>query len=186
MGSRPRRGAIAWLLAALALSAAALADTRESRDPYLGQLAGQWDMLATVPGKPAWHQHGEGRWVLEHGWLLLHIIDLGHPPAYEASVYLGLDRKAGDYIAHWLDRFGAAGARVVGSGRREGQKLVLLFPYAEGAFRDTLVVAADGNSATLLLESQEKDGSWSTFASYRMTRMPQSPAAPPGGASRGP
>ena len=72
------------------------------------------------------------------------------------------------------------------AGRREGQKLVLLFPYAEGAFRDTLVVAADGNFATLLLESQEKDGSWSTFASYRMTRMPQSPAAPPGGASRGP
>ena len=92
MGSRPRRGAIAWLLAALALSAAALADTRESRDPYLGQLAGQRDML----------------------------------------------------------------------------------------------VAADGNSATLLLESQEKDGSWSTFARYRMTRIPQSPAAPPGGASRGP
>jgi hypothetical protein len=48
--------------------------------------------------------------------------------------------------------------------------LVLLFPYAEGAFRDTFTLAADGSSGTLLLESQQPDGHWSTFADYRLAR----------------
>jgi hypothetical protein len=91
----------------------------------------------------------------------------------------GFDPKGGDYIAHWLDQFGAAGARVVATGKRDGQTLVLLFPYTEGQFRDTLTLAADGSSGTLLLESQEKDGSWSTFASYTLTR-PQGARVPRG------
>jgi hypothetical protein len=42
--------------------------------------------------------------------------------------------------------------------------------YAEGAFRDTFTLAADGSSGSLLIEAQEKDGGWSTFASYTLTR----------------
>jgi hypothetical protein len=38
--------------------------------------------------------------------------------------------------------------------------------------RDTLTLAADGASGTLLLESEEKDGGWSTLACYRMRRLP--------------
>ena len=70
-------------------------------------------------------------------------------------MFLGFDAKAGDYIAHWLDQFGAAGARVVATGHREGQTLVLLFPYQGSPFRDTLTLAADGSSGTLLLEAQK-------------------------------
>jgi hypothetical protein len=39
-----------------------------------------------------------------------------------------------------------------------------------GAFRDTLSLAEDGGSGSLLLEAQQQDGSWSTFASYQLTR----------------
>jgi hypothetical protein len=77
-------------------------------------------------------------------------------PGYEASVYFGYDDHAHDYIAHWLEQFGAAGARVVATGRRDGQTLVLAFPYPEGALRDALELAADGNSGSLLLESQDE------------------------------
>jgi hypothetical protein len=55
-------------------------------------------------------------------------------PTYEADLFLGYDRQADDYIGHWLDRFGAAGARVVASGKRQGETLVIQFPYAEAAF----------------------------------------------------
>jgi hypothetical protein len=48
---------------------------------------------------------------------------------------------------------------------------VLLFPYEEGAFRDTLTLANDGRSGSLLIESQEKDGHWLQFASYTLTRV---------------
>jgi hypothetical protein len=156
---------------ALALSGglAAAAPTAQPADPFLADLAGKWDMVGTVRGK-AVHHHGEGRWVLKGSWLCLSIVDAASPPGYVASVYLGFDTRQHDYIAHWLDQFGAAGARVVATGRREGRTLVLLFPYAEGAFRDTLTLATGGGGGTLRLESQQKDGSWSTFASYRLTR----------------
>jgi hypothetical protein len=158
----------ALLLAALVPLAAAAEPPAATR--YLAQLAGHWDLVGTVLGKPA-HYHGQGSWVLNGGWLRFSMIDVASPPRYEAQLYLGYDAKAGDYIAHWLDRFGAAGARVVATGQRTERTLVLLFPYAEGAFRDTLTLAGDSDSGTLLLEAQGKDGGWSTFASYRLRRV---------------
>lgn len=35
----------------------------------------------------------------------------GAVPTYEADLFLGYDPHARDYVGHWLDRFGAAGAR---------------------------------------------------------------------------
>jgi hypothetical protein len=98
------------------------------------------------------------------------MIDAATPARYEAQVFIGFDPKAHDYVAHWLDRFGAAGARVVAQGERQGERLVLNFPYAEGAFRDTFTWLPASHSWTLLLESQGANGSWSTFASYTLTR----------------
>jgi len=145
------------------------AQPQGAHDPYLQQLTGRWDMTGTLLGKPL-HQRGEGSWLLKDGWLCFTIIDAQVPPAYQAAVYIGFDPKAGDYVAHWLDQFGAAGARVVGTGHRDGRRLVLEFPYREGAFRDTFSMEPDGERGTLLLESQEADGHWSTFASYQLRR----------------
>jgi hypothetical protein len=136
---------------------------------FLAQLGGDWDMNGSVLGKPA-HYRAHGAWVLNGAWLELSMLDVGRPPAYEADLYIGYDATAQDYVAHWLDRFGAAGARVVATGERHGRTLVLHFPYPDGAFRDTLTLAGDSASGTLLIEAQKTDGSWSTFASYRMQR----------------
>jgi len=65
---------------------------------------------------------------------------------------------------------------VVATGERHERTLVLHFPYAEGTFRDTLTLAGDSASGTLLIEAQRADGSWSTFAAYRMRRS-AAPAA---------
>ena len=162
---------VAVLGALLALSAtiAAAGPARAARDPFLAQLIGHWDLRGTVRGTPVRYR-GEAAWVLHGAWVRLALIDRARPPGYQAEVYLALDPKRGDYIGHWLDQFGAAGARVVATGHRDGQALVLSFPYEEGAFRDTLMLATDGASGRLLLESQNADGSWSTFASYTLTR----------------
>jgi hypothetical protein len=162
------------------LALAALAPAGTAAEPpeatrFLGQLNGEWDMTGTVLGKPA-HYRAHGAWVLNGAWLELSMVDVGRPPAYQADLYIGYDATAQDYIAHWLDRFGAAGARVVASGERHERTLVLHFPYAEGAFRDTLTLAGDSASGTLLIEAQRADGSWSTFAAYRMRRS-AAPAA---------
>jgi hypothetical protein len=154
---------VAWV------AAAAPAAEPAAADPFLARLEGDWDLTGSVRGESV-HQHAACRWVLKGGWLRFALTDLAQPPGYEASVFFSYDARAGDYIVHWLDQFGAAGARVVGSGHRDGETLVFGFPYAEGAFRDTLTLAADGRHGTLLIEQQGKDGGWSTFASYRLVR----------------
>jgi hypothetical protein len=138
-------------------------------DLYLNGLQGDWDMIGRVRGRPV-RYHAQGERVLQGGFLRLHMIDADTPPKYEADVFIGFDAKAGDYVAHWLDRFGAAGARVVATGKRDGQRLAISFPYAEGAFRDTFTFDPKAGAWSLLLESQEPDGAWSTFASYTLAR----------------
>ena len=170
-----RPGRAALCLAALLLGTsggpvAYAASPISGDEAYLDALAGAWDMAGTVLGKPV-RYHARGERVLQGGFLRLHMIDAAAAPTYEADVFIGFDAHTGDYVAHWLDRFGAAGARVAATGRRDGQHLVIVFPYAAGAFRDTFALAAGSGSWTLLIESQAPDGTWSTFASYTLVRL---------------
>jgi hypothetical protein len=138
----------------------------------LDGLQGKWVMDGTMGGAPV-HYVAQGQRVLNGGFLKFRMIDAASPPQYQAEVFIGFDRKANEYIAHWLDQFGAAGARVVAHGERHGTQLVLNFPYAEGAFRDTFTWRPESASWTLLLETQHADGAWSTFSSYTLTRSPR-------------
>ena len=137
-------------------------------ETFLTGLQGNWMMVGTLGGKSVLYR-ADGERVLQGGFLKLHMIDIDSPPQYEADAFLGFDPKAGDYIAHWLDRFGAPGARVIGQGKRNGEQLVISFPYADGAFRDTFTWRPATKSWALLLESQASNGAWSTFASYTLT-----------------
>jgi len=138
-------------------------------DAYLDRLRGTWNMSGTFGDTPV-RYHASAERVLQGGFLRLHMIDAAPNPQYEADVFIGFDAQRHDFIAHWLDRFGAAGARVVGSGKRDGQQLVVIFPYVSGAFRDTFTFLSDKAAWSLLLEAQKPDGTWSTFATYTLTR----------------
>lgn len=147
-----------------------LADAKDARSPdnaYLDALRGDWDMTGALLGKPVKY-HARGQRVLNGGFLLLHMIDAADPPTYEADLFLGYDPHADDYIGHWLDRFGAAGARVVASGKRQGKTLVIQFPYAEGPFKDTFVYDPTTDTWSLLIESQKPGGEWANFARYTL------------------
>ena len=161
-------GLLAWVL--LTSAATSLVAEPSPDDAYLDDLRGQWIMQGTFGDKPV--KYGAvGERVMEGAWLRLQMVDTAKPPQYKADVFFGYDAKAGDFIIHWLDQFGAAGARVVGTGRRDGEKLVFTFPYAEGLFRDTLRRDKPAGMWTLLLESQRKDGTWSTFANFKLMRL---------------
>lgn len=136
---------------------------------YLDGLLGAWDMVGTVRGQPVRYR-AQGERVLQGTFLRLHMVDVEVPPRYEAEVFIGFDASAGDYVTHWLDRFGAGGARVVATGKREGERLVIVFPYAENPFRDTFTFEPNARTWSLLLEAQGRDGSWSTFAAYKLVR----------------
>jgi hypothetical protein len=98
--------------------------------------------------------------------------DAAATPIYEADVYLGFDARQNDYIVHWLDRFGAAGARVVGTGKREGSVLTVIIPYKESDFRDTFDWREKSGTWLPTIENQNKDGTWSVFAHYSMVPEP--------------
>ena len=143
------------------------ADAPSADNAYLDALKGDWDMTGTLLGKPVKY-NARGQRVLHGGFLRLHMIDAADVPTYEADLFLGYDAHADDYIGHWLDRFGAAGARVVANGKRQGKTLVIQFPYAEAAFKDTFVYDPNNDAWSLLIESQKPGGEWSQFARYTL------------------
>lgn len=143
------------------------AEARSTDAAYLDALQGDWDMSGTLLGKPV-RYHARGERVLQGGFLCLHMIDAAEAPTYEADLFLGYDARADDYIGHWLDRFGAAGARVVASGKRQGETLIIQFPYADAAFKDTFVYDPKSHAWSLLIESQKPGGGWSNFATYSL------------------
>ena len=145
---------------------------RSVDDAFLDGLQGKWEMTGTLLGKPVRYD-ARGERVLQGGFLRLHMIDAAKVPTYEADLFIGYDPRADDFIGHWLDRFGAAGPRVVAKGKRTGETLVMEFPYAEAAFRDTFVYDPQSREWSLLIESQKLGGVWSQFAFYTMHRPRQ-------------
>jgi len=157
-------------LCILALAAPALAEGPPPlQDPFLDALAGRWTLHGTVMGKPVVNTI-EARWVLGHQFLRLHLTDVANPPSYEALIFLGIDAKTSQYIAHWLDISGAGPSKVLGSGNRTGATLVLLFDYLGVTFRDTFTLDRTAGTWNLLIESHPEGKPWSTFASYTARR----------------
>ncbi len=48
-------------------------------------------------------------------------------------------------------------------------RIVILYPYADGTFRNTFAWTAATRSWTLLIESQQANGRWTAFASNTLT-----------------
>ena len=154
---------------ALAVSCACASSAPDADDAFLEAMIGDWSIEGVTLGKPI-HYALRGERILAGGFLRLQLRDKAKPPQYQADFFLGYDKAKHDYIGHWLDQYGAAGARVVAEGHRDGNTLVLLFPYADAPFRDTFTYDPGKRAWTWLLESQEKNGTWSTFAKYDVRR----------------
>lgn len=148
--------------------AAPATQERVADDAFLDGFAGDWMMDGQVMGETArYRAHGER--VLDGAWLEFHMTDANKtPPEYEARVFIGWDNEAHDYVAHWLDDFGAGGARVAATGRREENTLTIDYPYANGVFRNIWVREEAG--WTLTIEAHQPDGSWRNFAHYQVRR----------------
>ncbi len=159
--------AVPLVAAPFVLAANATSFAPPPDESFLDQLVGTWDMDGRMGDKPV-HYIAIGERVMNNGWIDFHMQDRNEgASAYEAHVFLSADDAKHDFIAHWLDRFGAAGARVVGTGTREGHVLHLIFPYAEGAFRNTWTLDPAKDEWTLLIEAQAGNG-WRQFASYQL------------------
>jgi hypothetical protein len=135
----------------------------------LNHLQGKWNMKGTVMEQPVEYS-AEGAWVLHDQFLSFHMKDVAVPPAYEANLCIGIDSSKNQYVAHWLDSFGGAGARVVGLGPLSTEKIEIAYPYPQGRFRNLFRYYSKKDQWTLVIESEDTDGHWSLFAQYNITR----------------
>jgi hypothetical protein len=162
--------AVAGLLFASGLAAQAAAPTAPAAmDTLLERLVGRWRMKGTVRGAPALYTLDVTR-VLQRRFVELHMVDVHRPPGYEARVFIGVDSANARYIAHWLDRFGAAYSIPHATGEMGGDTLRLDFPYPDGAFHDTFVYDRRSDSWYFLLEAADTAGGWTRFAEYQVRR----------------
>jgi hypothetical protein len=154
-----------WL--ALAIPLSAQTSRTSSMEALLDHLVGQWRMTGSVRGQPVTYTLNARR-VLQNRFVELHMLDVNQPPAYEARVFIGVDSINGQYIAHWLDRFGAAYSIPHATGTARGDTLVLTFPYRSGSFRDTFVYNARADSWFFRLEAADSTAGWRLFAEYQV------------------
>lgn len=168
-----RRGFLVGLLGAASCARAPSAaappayQPQSEDDAFLDHLAGDWAMQGAVQDR-AVRYRARGERVLGGPWFAFHMIDENTPAQYEASVFISVDPKAHDYVVHWLDSFGGGGARIAGRGYRQAEALRFEFPYADDPVRNVWTRSDDNWS--LLIESQQPNGLWTTFAHYDIRR----------------
>jgi hypothetical protein len=139
------------------------------KDSLLRHLVGRWTMRGSVRGRPATYRL-DVAWTLQRRFVELHMVDVHSPPAYEARVFVGSDTVPGQYLAHWMDNFGAAYSVPPATGRARGDTLILHFPYPTGTFQDTFVYDRATNAWNMRLDVADGSGGWKLFAEYRATR----------------
>ncbi|HKV06325.1 MAG TPA: hypothetical protein VJO53_14610 [Candidatus Acidoferrales bacterium] len=173
-----RRLAAAPILALLVVCAASVAFAQNpsgGRDELLDHMTGTWNLEGVTLGQQT-HHTLTAEWVLDHHFLRLHEITSANAPAnekhYEALWFLAYDDLSERYVAHLFDVFGARFSETLGYGPRKGNSIFLTFEYPDGPFHTTYEWLPESGSWRWLLEQKDKDGKWTTFADFKLTRAP--------------
>ena len=138
-------------------------------DPFLDNLTGEWNLRRSIRGQTV-ENRVEAKWVLNHQFLLVEMSDAKTPTEYAANIYIGFDDAKKSYVAHWLDVFGGAFSETLGYGKRNGNKIIFLFEYPDGPFRNTFTWDEKQRSWNFLMQNGHKDGSWTLFAEDKLTK----------------
>jgi hypothetical protein len=148
----------------------------EWRDDLVDHMTGTWKVEGQVMGRDA-HHEVRAEWVLNHQFLRIHEkTDAGAPASehrYEATWFLGYDPVSDRYVLHLLDVFGARFSETLGYGAREGNAIRFVFEYPDGPFHTTYRWSPEKDTWQWLLEQKDKDGKWTNFADFKLTRLPR-------------
>ncbi len=167
----------ASIVSLCACAALAQAPTTPANDPLLDKLAGHWVIRGTVLGKQTTHDL-VAEWVLGHQYLRLH--EVAHEknaqgqPAYEAIVFVAVDRASEGYTCLWLDSTTGDGLSIEGLGRakREADALAFVFRDKQGqvSFTNTFAYDKAADVWTMKLDNVA-DGKPKEFARFELGRM---------------
>src|SRR5664279_1298025 len=74
-------------------------------DSFIENLVGEWNLTRSIRGQTV-RSKVTAKWVLNHQFLELHMVDTAAPPTYEALVLIGYSHADHRYVAQWCDTFG--------------------------------------------------------------------------------
>jgi hypothetical protein len=147
----------------------------EWRDDLVDHMIGAWKLQGRVMGRDA-HHDVDVEWVLNHQFVHLHEKTTADAPAtekrYEAIWFLGFDQVSERYVLHLLDVFGARFSETLGYGTRDGNAIRFIFEYPDGPFRTTYQWSPEKDSWQWLMTQKDKNGKWTTFGDFTLTRSP--------------
>jgi len=140
-------------------------------DALLDNLVGDWHVA---------RKYGDGRtaentlhveWVLNHQFLELHYRDSATPPKYEAMVFIGFDGKAQRYVIHWIDVFGGAASKTIGTGTLDetAHTIYFQFNYLDSQFINGFGFDPPSKTWTSVMRQKSK-GPWTLFAQDKITK----------------
>jgi hypothetical protein len=154
-------------------------------EELLDQLVGFWDLTGSVRSQ-AVHERVDSEWILNHQFLRIHRKSVDGPD--EQLMYIGYDPVSERYLVHLLNTFGGRGSETLGYGIRSGDKIQFVFEYPSGPYHYTMSWDGKDRSWQFLLESKDRQGHWSTFATQTLRRVsgPGPRLPPPGPGPRGP
>jgi hypothetical protein len=137
-------------------------------------LAGVWKLEGQVMGREAHHEL-RAEWVLNHQFLVLHEKTAGGAPKtesrYEAVWYFSYDAISERYVLHLMDLFGARFSETLGYGTREGNRIRFTFEYPDGPFHNTYTWHPEKGTWEWRMEQKDKNGKWTSFADFKLTRV---------------
>jgi hypothetical protein len=169
------RTALAIISSILLASLPTRAQAPAFEDPLLDRVVGKWVLQGTIDAKKTTHDV-VAEWVLGHQYVQLHEIsrekDPTGAPAYEATVFIGWDKRTGDYACLWLDSTGGGGLAptVVGHAKRNGDRMAFLFTVPDGTtFHTTFAYTRTADTWQWLMDGEE-GGKLQPFARLTLTR----------------
>ena len=169
------RTALVLVASVLLFSFPASAQEPPFQDPLLDRLVGQWVLQGTIDGQKTTHDV-VAEWVLDHRYVRLHEVsretDARGGPAYEAIVFIGWDKRTGEYACLWLDSTGGGGLAppVVGHAKRSGDRIPIVFKVADSSTFHTTFAYTKGTDSWQWLMDGEEGGRLQPFARVTLSR----------------
>ncbi|MCX6544000.1 MAG: hypothetical protein NTV05_06245 [Acidobacteria bacterium] len=169
---------LALVAAVVALSSPTFAQQPATHATLFDHLAGRWVLRGTIDNKQTTHDV-DAQFVLNGGYIRLHEVsrekDAKGKPAYEAIVFISLDKKSGEYKVLWLDTTGNGGlsADAIGRATPSGNSLPFLFKTGSGdVFHTTFIYTPTTDSWQWAMDG-ESGGRLQPFARVTLNKSRQ-------------
>ncbi len=149
------------------------------RDPLLDELQGNWVIAGTIAGAQTTHDL-TADWAINHHYLRLHEVSRererdGHPK-YEATIYIGWNRKTASYGCVWLDDYGGLSTQSIGVATKGGDRLPFVFTNPDGSLTRTTMAYSPGAKSWTWTIDEDRAGTLSRFATVTLSRAARSPS----------